>query len=98
MKAQPILHTAMKFGDEAVAHMAIWAVPHPLRGSAHGYKYRLAYVVNGECVLRFDNEAGKGDHRHIGAMETPYVFTDTDALIGDFLAEIRRWNDENDLV
>lgn len=98
MKAQPVLQTTMKFGDEAVAHLSIWAVPQPVRGSAHGYKYRLAYVVNGECVLRFDNEAGKGDHKHVSSIETAYVFAGTDALVDDFLAEIRRWNDENDLV
>jgi predicted transcriptional regulator len=26
------------------------------------------------CVLRYDNEAGKGDHKHIGTFETAYVF------------------------
>jgi len=46
----------------------------PLAGSsAHGYKYRLAFVVDDECVLRYDNEAGKGDHKHIDAKEAPYA-------------------------
>lgn len=27
-------------------------------------KYSLARVADGACVLRYDNEAGKGDHRH----------------------------------
>jgi hypothetical protein len=31
-------------------------------------------VVDGVCVLRYDNEAGKGDHKHIGTVETAYVF------------------------
>ncbi|MEB2316710.1 MAG: DUF6516 family protein [Xanthomonadaceae bacterium] len=73
----------------------IWQVPKPLEGSAHAYKYRLAYVVADECVLRYDNEAGKGDHKHWGAEEVAYVFTDTDALISDFYADITRWNHEN---
>lgn len=98
MKAQPVLQTTMKFGDEAVAHLSIWAVPQQVSGSTHGYKYRLAYVVNGECVLRFDNEAGKGDHKHVGRAQTTYVFVGVEVLIDDFLVEIRRWNDENDLV
>jgi hypothetical protein len=25
----------------------------------------LAYIANQRCVLRFDNEAGKGDHKHL---------------------------------
>jgi hypothetical protein len=33
---------------------------------AHELWYRLALVVGGKCVLRYDNEAGKGDHRHVG--------------------------------
>lgn len=95
MKAQPVIHARLEFGDEAFAQVAIWQVPLPLAGSAHSYKYRLAYVVNGECVLRYDNEAGKGDHKHLGAVEVGYVFTDTDTLMNDFLADIARWNDEN---
>jgi hypothetical protein len=38
-----------------------------VRGSRHQYKYRLVLVVNDDCVLRYDNEAGKGDHKHVGA-------------------------------
>ena len=37
-----------------------------MRGSTHDYKYALAYVVAGQCVIRYDNEAGKGDHKHFG--------------------------------
>lgn len=48
----------------------------------HSLKYRLAYVVEGECVLRYDNEAGKGDHRHVGTNETPYAFVSIDKLAG----------------
>ncbi len=59
-------------------------------GSRHGYKYRLAYVVRNICVLRYDNERGKGDHKHLEGVELPYVFSDTDRLIDDFLADIER--------
>ena len=64
-------------------------------GSPHGYKYRLAYVVRGECVLRYDNEVGKGDHRHFDGKESTYVFTTPDRLIADFRRDIARWNHEN---
>jgi len=62
----------------------VWRLPTPSRGSRHGFKYRLAYVANGRCVLRFDNEAGKGDHMHIGETEVPYAFTDLETLQSDF--------------
>ena len=37
--------------------------------------------MNGVCVLRYDNEAGKGDHRHIGSEETPYTLTTIEQLL-----------------
>ena len=98
MKAQPVIDTSVEIADDARAHMVIWKLPVPLAGSAHGFKYRLAYVVAGECVLRYDNEAGKGDHRHGGGQETGYAFSDTDALINDFYADIARYNHENGIV
>ena len=72
----------------------VWRLPQPLGGSTHGFKYRLAYVVEGECVLRYDNESGKGDHRHVGGKETTYVFMSVDQLLDDFLADVARWKGE----
>lgn len=71
----------------------IWKVPTPVPPSIHGYKYRLAYLVDGARVLGFDNESGKGDHRHFGTQEFAYHFTTVDALLADFQADIKRWND-----
>lgn len=51
--------------------------------------------MRGCCVIRYDNEAGKGDHRHYRSNERRYEFTDPDALIRDFERDIARWNDEN---
>jgi hypothetical protein len=55
----------------------------------------LAYVVRGVCVVRYDNEAGKSDHRHFGERETKYSFTTPEALIEAFERDIARWNREN---
>jgi hypothetical protein len=57
--------------EDAFVEIVVWRLSSPLSGSRHGFKYRLALVVNGECVLRYDNEAGKGDHKHIGGEEAP---------------------------
>lgn len=62
------------------------------------YKYRLALVADGNCVLRYDNEAGKGDHMHIGDRQLPYRFLSVDALLVDFGEQVRRWLDENGRV
>jgi hypothetical protein len=66
-------------------------LPRPARGSAHPFKYRLALVVDDICVLRYDNEAGKGDHRHDGDNEQFYRFIDTDTLLADFWQDIEKW-------
>jgi Family of unknown function (DUF6516) len=50
----------------------------------------MAYVANGRCVLRFDNEAGKGDHKHVGEIEVPYQFADLVQLQEDFWAAVKR--------
>jgi hypothetical protein len=45
--------------------------------------------------LRYDNEVGKGDHRHAGGKSGFYVFTTPERLIADFQRDIARWNREN---
>ncbi len=54
-------------------------------------KYRLFYgTADGTCLLRYDNEESKGDHRHVVGVEQPYHFTDVDTLVKDFLEDIER--------
>jgi hypothetical protein len=71
--------------------IVVWRVPRPLRGSPHQFKYRLAFIVDGICVLRYDNEAGKGGHRHIGKTEKRYNFTTPEVLLTDFWSDVDRW-------
>ncbi|WP_428425752.1 toxin-antitoxin system TumE family protein [Methylibium sp.] len=93
MKAFELIRTRIVYTAEAFAELVLWELPEPLRGSARRFKYRLAYVVRGDCVLRYDNEAGKG--RHYRGKESTYAFTDPDELIAAFQADIARWNREN---
>ena len=90
MQATLIQADRIRITDESFVEMAIWQVAHPVRGSTHGFKYRLAYIVDEACVLRYDNEAGKGDHKHLGGREVPYLFTTLDRLIDDFWADVAR--------
>jgi hypothetical protein len=89
------LRRRIVFSETAFAELVVWQLPKPLPGSRHGYKYRLAYVVDGSCVLRYDNEAGKGDHRHVRGHEHPLVFEGVDRLLSAFLREIERINRED---
>ena len=68
MPAELLLDERHILGEAAFAEIVVWRVPVSVRGSAHEYRYRLALVLDGECVLRYDNEAGKGDHRHVGQL------------------------------
>ena len=95
MKAQLIVRTRRQIGETMFADLVIWLVPEPLRGSAHPFKYRLAFVADGVCVMRYDNKAGKGDHRHIGSGEHPYVFESVEKLLLDFDADMKGWIDGN---
>ncbi len=95
MKAVALLRTRIAFSEIAFAELSIWKVPKPVAGSSHSFKYRLAYVVDRVCVIRYDNEAGKGDHRHFDAEEFVYSFQSQEKLVADFERDMKRWNREN---
>ncbi|MDQ5908337.1 MAG: hypothetical protein QG599_428 [Pseudomonadota bacterium] len=95
MKAQPLFNRRILIAETVFVELVAWKVQRPVPGSLHNYKYGLALVADGVCVLRYDNEAGKGDHRHWGGQETPYVFTDIDQLVVDFFNDVTRWRDEH---
>ena len=95
MRTVELLRNRIIYSAVAFAELVLWQLPKPLPGSVHRFKYRLAYVVRGVCVIRYDNEAGRGDHRHYGGRERAYAFTNPDNLIAAFQADIARWNREN---
>lgn len=95
MKATLLVRVRIVYAENAFAETVLSKVPMLIEGSAHCHRYRLAYVVDGKCEVRYDNEAVKGDHRRYGGRETPYTFTTPEKLIADFQRDIRRWNDEN---
>ena len=96
MKARELFNRRVAVAEQAFAELALWEVPEPVPGSTHRYKYRLAFVVAGDCVLRYDNEAGKGDHKHVRGKEAKYRFVSVDKLVADFFEDVRRWRNEND--
>ena len=95
MEAQLLLKQRFVMSEIAFAEIVIWQLPAPLDGSAHNFKYRLAYVVNNQCVLRYDNEAGKGNHAHTNGQEISYNFVSTEQLVDDFFAQIKRMESQS---
>jgi hypothetical protein len=90
MAAELLIDERYVLDARAFVEIVVWQLPRPARGSRHSFKYRLALVVDEVCVLRYDNESGKGDHRHIGSKEARYSFVDPDTLIADFWRDVER--------
>ena len=95
MEALELKRTRIVYSDVAFAELVLWQLPKASPGLAHRFKYRLAYVARGVCVLRYDNEAGKGDHRYSKGKESAYAFAEPAGLIAAFEADIARWNRED---
>ena len=57
-------------------------------------EYRLAPAATRDLEgiwLRYDNERGKGDHRHVGEKEEDYTFTTLEKLLDDFERDVENW-------
>jgi hypothetical protein len=89
MPAKLLLHERKELEQGGFVELVLWKLPKRTTERPHGYKYRLAYVRGGKCVLRYDNETGKGDHRHVGSREELYQFTTVETLLKDFMRDVR---------
>lgn len=89
-KATLLFHRKRRYDDGAVLELRLWQVPAAVPGSAHLFKYSLFYGNGGQRLVGYDNEAGKGDHRHYGACEEAYAFTSFRQMLADFLADVRQ--------
>jgi len=76
MEAELLLDRRDVLSEAAFIERVVWLLSQPLLGSGHRFKYRLALVVNGECVMR--------------AWEEGYEFSGIDKLLADFRADVER--------
>jgi len=51
-------------------------------------------MLSTKRLLRYDNEAGKGDHKYISDAESDYAFSTTEQLLKDFWIDVDKWGDE----
>ena len=91
MNAELMLNERHIISGNSFVEIVVWRLPVPAMSSGHVFKYRLALVVEGHCVLRYDDEPDKGDHRHIHGEEYPYIFTIPQALLNDFWNDVDNW-------
>ena len=90
MEAQLLFQDKFIYADGAIREMVIWRLPEAAKERRHGLKYSLFYGYPGKCLVRYDNERGKGDHRHESDQEAPYNFVSVEQLILDFKTDIER--------
>jgi Family of unknown function (DUF6516) len=90
MKAKRIFYDKAMLPDGSIVEMVIWQLPSPTEDRPHGLKYRLFYGRDGKRIVGYDNERGKGDHKHLLDVEKRYKFTSVEKLVADFLADIER--------
>ncbi len=92
MKATLLLRRKVIYKDGRILEMVVWKLPTANQERPHALKYRFYYgLADGTCQVRYDNEQGKGDHRHYDQQEEPYSFTDIETLIEDFLNDVSRY-------
>jgi uncharacterized protein DUF6516 len=82
--AQAKLLRHRKWTDERgnLYEIVLWRVARNVR-HPEGVRYRLAFIRSGQetPALLYDNHHPKGHHRHIGAVEEPYLFTTVEQLV-----------------
>jgi hypothetical protein len=88
-KACPLISRKIIYDDGGILQVRIWSLPSPVTPSRHEYKYSLFYGRDGVRLVGYDNERGKGDHKHIRDDELPYIFMDLDGMIDDFMADVK---------
>jgi len=95
MKAVRIFYDKTVLPDGNVVEMTIWQLPHPTHERPHGLKYSLFYGGPNGRLVGYDNESGKGDHKHLRDVESPYKFIDVETMVADFLADVEGMRNEH---
>ena len=95
-KARLLLHEKVVLKDGAIVELIIWFLPRATTDRPHRLKYRLYYGRGGKCLVRYDNESGKGDHRHIMGREEPYKFVSVSRLRKDFESDVKTYGGKHD--
>jgi hypothetical protein len=87
-KAHLLFQQRIDYDDGAIVEMVIWRVPVPVAPATHNLKYSLFYGRPGVREVGYDNERGKGDHKHVQGVEMPYTFSTVEQLMTDFWSDV----------
>jgi hypothetical protein len=88
-KATLIHEYHQKFPSGARVDIVIWQLPEAAAERPHRLKYRLNYcTADSTTLVRYDNEQGKGDHKHVAGVQLEYQFKSIRQLFEDFRADV----------
>lgn len=87
-KAQLLFHQRIDYDDGSIVEMVLWRVPIAVSPATHDLKYSLFFGRPGVREIGYDNERGKGDHRHFQGVETAYAFSTVEQLMADFWSDV----------
>jgi len=90
MKSHLAFHDKAVYPDGSIIEMTIWELSGAVAGSNHTLKYSLFYGSPSTRIVGYDNERGKGDHKHIGEVKEAYLFTTVEQLVADFLSDVAK--------
>ena len=94
MKAE-LLFKQKETRDRYIREMVVWRLSEPVSGCRHQFKYRFYFGSDdGVCIVRYDNERGKGDHRHLEGDEQHYSFSTLKQLLSDFNSDIKQYMED----
>ena len=88
-KAKIVIHSKVNDPDGMITEFTVWKLPAPSQERPHGLKYSFFFGREGIRIIAYDNERGKGDHRHYLDREEKYVFVSIEKLMSDFLKDIQ---------
>lgn len=94
MNAQLLIHEKLILDTVSLIEMRVWRVPEPVSPATHHLKYSLVYIVHGKRIIGYDNERGKGDHRHYVDEESRYHFVSIEKLLADFRTDVEAFRGE----
>ena len=89
MRATRLFYDKTTLPDGSIVEMVIWQLPRATAERQHGLKYSLFYGRDGTRIVGYDNELGKGDHKHVGTRESRYRFVSVEKLVADFLSDVK---------
>jgi len=95
-KSVLVLHEKIVRDDGAIVELVVWQLPLATPDRPHALKYRLYFGRGGKCLVRYDNETGKGDHRHVSGRQTAYRFVSLARLRQDFESDMKKYGGEDE--